>query len=252
MTTLICLALIMFAVPADVVLSPSEIAPGVFVLPSSSKFGSTNQGWVVLEDRIILIGVPQRERLAQLLDQIRGGGSKPITTAIILQSGKDEIESAAALVRSGIEIVIQQSGVDVLQKAIEPGQGLKAKARTHIRAFDDRLELDDESLKIDVLAQGRVAGPANVAVYLPRPQVLFAGAVRIHGPRAELPGTDTLQWLSALRELQKLPCRTVVPGADRSEMRRFSNAKSVFFAKSAARLATWLPRGGKSRTSSTK
>src|SRR3974377_524373 len=51
-------------------------------------------------------------------------------------------------------------------------------------------------------------GPNSRATQHPR----GSGALCVHGPRAEPPGTDTLLWLSALSSVQRLPCRTVVPG----------------------------------------
>ncbi len=213
MMTIVGLALLAFAEPPAAALSPRELAPGVFVLGSSQQFGAANLGWVVLEDRVILIGVPHPRRIPQLLEHVAQALSKPIAAAIVMQVRPDDVESALALARKGIDVMVQKDGAEVLRAAFERAPTTdNPAARGHIREFADRLEMGAGRLKIEVLSQGPVSGPGVVAVYLPQPQVLFAGALCVHGPRAELPGTDTLRWLSALGNLERLPCRTVVPG----------------------------------------
>jgi type 1 glutamine amidotransferase len=213
MVTLVILAVLAIEGPSEDALFPRELAPGVFVLGSSQKFNAENLGWVVLEDRVILVGVPDPQRIPRLLEQIAQTSSKPIGAAIVLQARSVDLESASAFARRGIDIVIQKDGATVLRAAFErvPAD-VATSARNHIREFADRVELGNGQHKIEVIDVGRFAGPGVAVAYLSQPRILFVGALCVHGPRAELAGTDTLGWLSALSKLQGLPCRTVVPG----------------------------------------
>src|SRR5436305_677556 len=42
----------------SIAIAPRELAPGVYALGSSQRFGGANVGWVVGEDRVVLIGAP--------------------------------------------------------------------------------------------------------------------------------------------------------------------------------------------------
>ncbi len=213
MTTSAVLAVLALAGQPDAALSPHELAPGVFVLGSSQQFGAGKLGWVVLEDRAVLIGVPHPKQIPRVLEQVARTSPRPIAAAIVTQLRRDDVESALALARAGIDIVVQKDGAELLRAAFDrPPAKDDAAARVHIREFADRLELGDARLKIEILSQKHVSGPAVATAYLPQSQLLFAGTLCVHGPRAELPGTDTLRWLFALDTLQALHCRTVVPG----------------------------------------
>ena len=85
-------------------------------------------------------------------------------------------------------------------------------ADQRIHEFADRLDLGDSNNRIALLPLGHVTGAGNTAVYLSMRGVLFAGAIGVNGPRAELPGTDTAAWIAALRKLRTFPCHTIVPG----------------------------------------
>lgn len=197
-------------------LLPRELAPGVFVLESSQRFGATNQGWVVLDDRVILIDTPYRVHPGDLVDWIGREYGKPVTTLVVTQLRQHDFSVALFLARRGVDIVIQKEGADVLRASQVGFDGPRNSGQkdvlAHIREFADRLDLGDEAHPIQILAQGRIREPAGAVAYLPRQHILFAGPMCVHGPRGELSGIDTRHWIDALDGLRDLDCRTVVPG----------------------------------------
>ena len=81
-----------------------------------------------------------------------------------------------------------------------------------LHALPDRTMVGDESLPVEFLPLDATAGGAGAVVYLPSRQVLFAGPLVVHGPRSRLPGSDTAAWVAALRRLEVLGAKHVVPG----------------------------------------
>jgi type 1 glutamine amidotransferase len=183
-----------------------ELAPGVYVLGSSQKFGAANVGWVVLDEHVLLIGVPHAERLADCLAEVARVSDRPVQSAIVLQVRSGDLESSRALARRGIELIVQRDGAAALRDVL-------GEDASRLREFDGRFAMPDARPEIEVLAQGRIGGPGDAVVALPKAGILFAGPFCVHGPRAALPKTDTLAWLRALKALRERNWKTVVPGA---------------------------------------
>jgi type 1 glutamine amidotransferase len=184
--------------------TPRQVAAGVYVLDSSAKYGSANLGFVVLSDRVVLVGLPHPDLVARALAASAGVTDRPVRLAVATHARAGEKAAAKVLSDRGIE-VLAPAGL-----AARLREGSPATAR--VREFSGRAEVGDGSQPVDALELGPAAGPADAAVYLPKARVLFAGEVCINGPRAELAGSDVPRWVGALRRLEALPSRTVVPG----------------------------------------
>ncbi|HWE35432.1 MAG TPA: ThuA domain-containing protein [Isosphaeraceae bacterium] len=182
-----------------------ELATGAYALGSSQEFGAANVGWVVFDDHVLLIGAPHPDRLADCLAEVARVTDRPVRGAVVLQVRRGDLESARALGTKGIELIVQRDGAAALRDMLGKDAG-------RLREFDDRLVVADAHQEIDVVAQGRVGGPGDAVVALPKAGILFAGPLCVHGPRAVLPGTDTLAWLRALKKLRERTWKAVVPG----------------------------------------
>lgn len=201
------------AATGEPVRTPREVAPGVFVLGSSHRHDAANFGWVVCEDHVMLIGAPDSDLVETGLAEIGKLTDKPVRGAIITHIGKHEAEASAALLGRGVSIWAQSEAAPVLRAAIgKSHRQVATGADQRIHEFADRLDLGDSNNRIALLPLGHVTGAGNTAVYLSMRGVLFAGAIGVNGPRAELPGTDTAAWIAALRKLRTFPCHTIVPG----------------------------------------
>ena len=81
-----------------------------------------------------------------------------------------------------------------------------------LHALADRTPIGDAAVSVDFLPFDEIAAPAGAAIWAPGQAVLFAGPLVVHGPRAALAGSDTADWVAALRRLDALSPARVVPG----------------------------------------
>jgi type 1 glutamine amidotransferase/glyoxylase-like metal-dependent hydrolase (beta-lactamase superfamily II) len=209
----ISLAICASSLDSAPILSPHEIAAGVFVLGSSHRHNAANVGWVICKDHVVLIGAPDSDLVAQSLRQIAKVTGKPVREAILTHIDRHEVDAAGMLVERGVSLWAAQEAARVIRGVIEKNRRPGSKSNSpRIRGFTGRLTVGDPDDPIVLLPLGNVTGPGNTAVWLPKRGVLFAGAIGVNGPRAELPGKDTALWIAALRTLRAQPCQTVVPG----------------------------------------
>jgi type 1 glutamine amidotransferase len=188
----------------DFVSPPRQVAAGVYVIDSSDKYASANIGFVVLSDQVLLIGMPHPDLVARALAEAAKVANRPVKTAVAMHARAGETAAARLLAEKGIEIV---APVGLARKLGDGSSGA-----VHVREFTDRASLGDGSQPVEGIDLGPVRGGSAAATWLPRARVLFAGELCCNGPRAELAGSDLLKWIAALRKLEALPSRTVVPG----------------------------------------
>ncbi|MBI4601599.1 MAG: ThuA domain-containing protein [Planctomycetes bacterium] len=208
---LACLAVLVsapLALAAEPALRPQELAPGVFALGFSDRLGSANAGWIALGDQVILVGAPGEEALGRSLAAVEVTVGKPVRTVVLTHVREGEAAAARALLRRGIEVVVQREAA----KALRASLGADLPPAAKLREAGDRLVLGDGGDAVDVLGWDLAAGPGNAAVFARRTQVLFAGELCVSGPKARLDRAHVGLWIEALAALQKLPAKRVVPG----------------------------------------
>lgn len=198
---------------ASVALTVQELAPGLYVLGSSDRFGSANVGWVIQDDNVLLIGAPHSEIVKRALVEIRKQSDKPVREVIFTHVGPGEVGALPALARAGITVLVHHDAAKPLRDAADShAAGPDRLPEIKFREIREPLILGNERKPIHVLTPMRTARPGNTAVFFPDSRVLFAGEQCIHGPRAALAGRNTTKWLESLHELRSLAARRVVPG----------------------------------------
>lgn len=154
-----------------------EIAPGVHAAGFAAKYGSANCGWAVLGNTVLMVDLPSTISAADHLREVRAA------------TGKKDIRLILTGASPKPELVREVSGL-----------GIQV-----IPATEPRLELPFGATLF------RFAGLGQ-AVWIPRAGVLFAGPAVVNGPPARLAGLDTGAWIAALKTLEQVPARHVVPG----------------------------------------
>lgn len=164
-----------------------QAAPGVHLAGFADRYGSANCGWIELEDRTVLIDLPHGVGVEAFLAAVARTTSKPVRSLVLTGEADPENETLRSLKAHGVEVI----AIPAARRTISFGKGV---GRIEAIPCDDGL------------------GTAAAALYLPRERILFAGRMVTQGPRAKLPGRDTLAWMATLRKLKQLGASRVVPG----------------------------------------
>jgi len=183
-----------------------QLAPGVHVAGFSDRHRSANCGWVALGDETLLIDLPRGIPVPEFLAKVAASTGKPARTLVLTHTQDGDRPILRSLLEQGITRVLTSPGTRTRLLAA-PG----ALDPSTLRALPDRTPIGDAAVPVDFLPLDQVAAPAGAAVHLPGRAVLFAGPLVVHGPRADLAGTDTALWVAALRRLEALVPARVVP-----------------------------------------
>ncbi len=189
----------------EAALRPREVAAGVHVVSFSDQLGSANAGWVVLDDRVVLIGAPDPSVVPELLDAVKSSTGKPAREAILTQGTDGELRAACRLAAEGVRILGAAGTGERLRAA-----GLSAEA--HVGEIAEARSLKAAGRELNLIPLGSAASPCGLAVHLQPEAVLFTGGACVNGPRVQLPGSNTARWARLLTTLRELQPRVVIPG----------------------------------------
>jgi type 1 glutamine amidotransferase len=182
-----------------------QLAPGVFATGFAARYQSANCGWVAHQDETLLIDLPHGVPIPNFVSEIvRTTGHAP-RKLILTHFEAEDVPLVEAFLEQGVTKVVTSTEIGNrllgVSKKIAPARIQVLSARTSIVAG-----------AVDFLPLDGIAAKGGAAVYLPSQQVLFAGPCVVHGQRAKLTGTNTACWITALRQLEDLGARQVVPG----------------------------------------
>jgi type 1 glutamine amidotransferase/glyoxylase-like metal-dependent hydrolase (beta-lactamase superfamily II) len=189
-----------------------ELAPGVFCMGSSARYGSANMGWVVLDDQVVLIGVPHPNLVNRALVEVEKITRKPVRAAVLTHVRRGEVDAVSILAERHVRIIACAEARRLLLEVAARSGAAEPLARVQVQEFSERLTLQGSGGNIELRSFERSAGPASTALFVRDSGVLFSGELCVNGPRCELAGSDTQRWIEVLDELKELPPRTVVPG----------------------------------------
>jgi type 1 glutamine amidotransferase len=183
-----------------------EIARGVFAAGFANRFADANCGWVALNDGTLLVDLPRGVAVPKFLAEVERIAGKPVRKLALTHFQPEDARIAESLMEHGVTRIVASPGnCASLRAASKKVTRVLASARPSETAIGDR------ATPINFLPLDGIVPGGGAAVHLPGRNVLFAGPLVVHGPRSKLPGTDTALWIAALRKLERLAPRHVVP-----------------------------------------
>lgn len=213
-------------------MAPVQVAPGVWYVQGLSAMGSpanqnfiSNAGFVVTPAGVVVIDALGSPALAQrLIAEIRRVSAQPVTHVIVTHYHADHIYGLQVFKANGARILAHRAARDYLQSdtarlRLEASRQELAPwvdAQTRLVEADDWLDGDRTLTVGGVPMQIRHLGPSHtpedLAVYLPRQKLLFAGDLVF---RARIPfvgQADSRQWIKSLDVLLGFDTTVIVPG----------------------------------------
>ena len=219
------------AEPPIAALQALTLAPDVFAFigdaaaPSPENQGMVgNQGVIAGSDGFVIIGTGTSDAHGErLLRAIRRLGDKPVVLVIDTHAAPEHVLGNSAFARRGVPILAHREADRYMVqncatciRNLEAAIGVAAMAGSHLerpsRLVDASTTLKVAGRTLDILHFATTQQPGAIAVFDRASGVLFAGGMATFDVLPDAHDAEIAAWLGALRDLRRLPLRTVVPG----------------------------------------
>ncbi len=211
-----------------------NLASGVHAAGFSYQYGNANCGWIELEDHILLVDLPRGTPVSNFLDQVSQGTSKPVRRLVLTHLWGDPdwglnrdydperkmwykpgrrltpdpaLPIVEALLRSGVERIITSPKISA--RLLRASEEISS---SQVETVSARSSIGDASRAVEFITMDPARLEGAGVVLLPKEKILFGGPLVFNGSHAVPAGKNTLRWISALAELEKLAPKRVVPG----------------------------------------
>lgn len=208
-----------------------EVAPGVFVVPGAPGAADErnlgrigNASFVVGPEGVVAIDTGTSYAHGQaLLAEIERVTPRPVRLALVTHTRPEFLFGGGAFRDRGIPVrmhrrtaTLMAARCETCLKTLKTVVGEAPLAGTALyqadQVFDDPHELNVNGRPLRVLHFGHSSGPGDTALFDPATGTLFAGGLLDAGRVPDIQDSDLPGWHRALRALQALAPRHVVPG----------------------------------------
>jgi len=200
-----------------------ELAPGVFAVLAAE--GLANAGFVAGEGEALVVDTmmlpSQSQELAAGPGRLSGAAPRLVLNTHFHGDhtfGNMFFPDSVILAHHGVRRRMEEMGQELIERSIRFRPEYEAEFRKVRLAlpslcYSQKLSLHLGKRRVDMFHPGPAHTDGDTVVYLPAEGVLFAGDLLFSGIfPAVLPEANTRGWVQALRELEALGARTVVPG----------------------------------------
>ena len=182
-----------------------------------------NSGFIVGEDGVVVIDTGiSYEHGRQMLAAIARLSSKPVRLVIITHADQEFLFGNAAFDEIGVPVLAHVKSLELMRQRCEHclsnlnrllGPEIMQGSRLVLptRLVETSTTLAVAGLSLELLHFGWGSTPGDLAVFDPASGVLFTGALVSNQRIPDLRDSDFKGWLSALDQIESIPCRVVVP-----------------------------------------
>ena len=205
-----------------------QLAPDVYFYEGDIDKGHCNNGWVVLEDYVLVIDANYPAGAREVIAKIRELTPKPIRFAFDTHHHGDHAYGNQVWVDEGATPVAH-TGVLEEMKRLETGLfGDKpgrwendAKEREDVRGsklkppsllFPDTLIFDDGKHLVELHHFGTAHTKGDGVAWLPKEKILFTGDMAVNGAYNFVGDGNVASWIRTLSSVEKLGAVKVAPG----------------------------------------
>ncbi len=221
----------MLGVAADQQLEPVRVAPGVYVVYGSVKPASydndaltVNLGFVATSAGVVVIDSGSSYRVAQMLHRaIQRVSSYPIKYVINTGSDPARWLGNGYFKKLGVPLLAHQDARKLMEaRGAEQLKTMQALLRDKARGTElalprgfsgdlEEVRFSDSTLQLSYFGPAQSSG--DIAVWLPRQEIAFAGAIMQSDALPALSADSGLDsWIAAYDGLASLRPRQIVPG----------------------------------------
>ena len=209
-----------------------EVAPGCYYVEGLSALGSpenqnfiSNAGFVVTSESVVVIDALGSPALAKrLLAEIAKVTDKKVSHVLVTHYHADHVYGLQVFADLGTQILAHQAGREYLHA--ETAQLRLEASREELAPWVDaqtrlvqatqwlegsqRLQVGDTELQLELL--GSAHTPEDLAVYLPKQRLLYAGDLVFRSRIPFVGQADSRSWIEGLEKLLKFDTEVIIPG----------------------------------------
>jgi cyclase len=229
-----------------------EIAPGVFFRYSSISatdktipFGGCNNIWIVFKDYVVVIDANFPKEAGDVLEAIKKTTDKPIKYVLDTHHHGDHAYGNSIWAKVGAKILGQKNCARLL-KTSGPKSWEDAKkdrkdlAATELKqvdeAFDDKLVIEDDTQRVELLYLGHAHTIGDAVAYLPKHKILCTGDACVNGAFNYMGHSNSGSWVQCLEKMEKLDVKFVCPGHGAVATRELLGKQKRYFADMRAQV----------------
>jgi cyclase len=199
-----------------------EVVPGVYFHEGELKpSGHCNNGWIILEDYVVVIDANFPSGAQVVLPKIRALTDKPIRFAFDTHHHGDHAYGNQVWVENGA-IPVAHVGVIGEMKKYEPKRwDDSAKTRPDVAAsklkaptllYKNEMIFDDGKQRIELLHFGIAHTHGDGWAWMPKERILFTGDACVNGPYNFTGDGNIGEWIKTLQAVIELQPKIVCPG----------------------------------------
>ena len=206
-----------------------DVAPGVrFAEGDAIGKGYSNNGWIELEDYVLVVDATYPSGASGLLQLIRTTTDRPIRFAFDTHHHGDHMYGNDVYTDAGATAVAHAGVLEEVRR-LETGhyggppgrwEG-EAKERAELRGrhltppsllFPNALYFDDGKRRVELVHVGVGHTKGDACAWMPNEGILFTGDAAVNGPFNFVGDGDVKTWIRTLDEMKKMTPRVVCPG----------------------------------------
>ena len=206
-----------------------KIAPDVYFHEGDLKgHGHCNNGWIVLDDYVLVIDGNFPSGAQEVLPKIKSTTDKPIRFAFDTHHHGDHAYGNLVWVENGAIPVAHEGVLREMMKyetglfGDKPGRwedvakGRKDVADSKLKPpsllFRKEMFFDDGRHRVELLHFGVAHTHGDGFAWLPKEKILFTGDACVNGPYNFVGDGDAGEWIKTLEAAQQLGAKTICPG----------------------------------------
>ena len=205
-----------------------KVAPDVYFHEGDPRRGHSNNGWVVLDDYVLVIDGNYPSGATIVLPKVKETTDKPVRFTFDTHHHGDHAYGNKIWADAGATLVASTGMLEEMKKVETgafggpPGRWENsAKSRPDVAAsklkppsvlFSKELFFEDGGHRVELRWFGIAHTRGDAMAWLPREKILFTGDACVNGPQNNVLDGNIAEWIKTLELLKQLGAEKVCPG----------------------------------------
>jgi cyclase len=197
------------------------LTPDVYFHEGEPRRGHSNNGWVVMDDYILVIDANYPSGAAEVMPKVHATSPKPIRFVVDTHHHADHAFGNELWAAEGATIVAQTEVLEILRKSGDADWRASAARRPDVAAsklrlpslvYPDALVFDDGHHRVELHWLGVAHTRGDTFLWLPKEKILFTGDACVNGPHNNVRDGDVGEWIKTLERAKQFGAEKVCPG----------------------------------------